>query len=243
MSRVAQLKRAASLVTCAKDSWRDVWFDLLALGQRWSRLPNITRAAQTAPLMGNLCCCAASVAPTGIFTAGDLDDISHQLELFFERVVPRTPRGTLDVKRCEREAIRDAVDQANTNVAKRYDEAFDAYALRDGAALPVAEKFRRTCATLTKEFSPDKPPRCELPPDSDVDSLIKMASENGAKLHEVLRQPVLKGGGACHPGPQKKAQRIGEKARSDYGGDVARVVDVERATGVFDSLDALNSTL
>lgn len=34
-----------------------------------------------------------------------------------------------------------------------------------------------------------------------------------------------------------------EKARSDYGGDVARVVDVERATGVFDSLDALNSTL
>ena len=36
--------------------------------------------------MGNLCCCAARVAPTNIFTASDLDDISHQLELFFERV-------------------------------------------------------------------------------------------------------------------------------------------------------------
>jgi hypothetical protein len=33
--------------------------------------------------MGNLCCGAASIAPTNIFTAGDLDDISHQLELFF----------------------------------------------------------------------------------------------------------------------------------------------------------------
>mgnify|MGYP006923120751 CR=1 FL=1 len=81
--------------------------------------------------MGNLCCCAARVAPTNIFTAGDLDDISHQLELFFERVVPRTPRGTLDVKRCEREAVRDAVVHANATVAKRYDEAFDARAGAD----------------------------------------------------------------------------------------------------------------
>ena len=80
--------------------------------------------------MGNLCCCAARIAPTNIFTAGEIDDISHQLELFFERVVPRTPRGTLDVKHCEREAVRDAVDQAKRYQAKRYDEAFAAYALR-----------------------------------------------------------------------------------------------------------------
>ena len=81
------------------------------------------------------------------------------------------------MKRCEREAIRDAVDHANTNVAKRYDEAFDVYALRDGAALPVADKFRETCATLTAEFSPSRPPRCALPPDSDVNLLIQLASE------------------------------------------------------------------
>ena len=192
--------------------------------------------------MGNLCCCVARIAPTNIFTTGEIDDISHQLELFFERVVPRTPRGTLDVKHCEREAIRQAKDQANMYVARRYDEAFDAYALRDGAALPVADKFRETCATLTTKF-PDEKPRCAIPDGSDVDVLIKMASENGEALHAVLRPTILKGGGAYHPGPQKKAQRIMEKARSDYGGDVARVVDVERATGVFDSLDTLNSTL
>jgi hypothetical protein len=192
--------------------------------------------------MGNLCC-AARVAPANIFTAGDLDDISHQLELFFERVVPRTPRGTLDVKRCEREAVRAAVDQANANVAKRYQEAYDAYALRNGAVLPVAEKFCRTCATLTTEFSPIQPPKCAIPDGSDVDVLIKMASENGEALHAALRPTIMKGGGAYHPGPRKKAQRIVEKARSDYDGDVSRVVDVERATGVFDSLDALNSTL
>ena len=107
-----------------------------------------------------------------IFTVGDLDDISHQLELFFESVVPRTPRGTLDVVHCEREAIRDAVVHANATVAKRYDEAFDAYALRNGATLPVADKFRTTCTTLTTEFSPSRPPRCALPPDSDVNLLI-----------------------------------------------------------------------
>ena len=122
-----------------------------------------------------------------IFTVGDLDDISHQLELFFESVVPRTPRGTLDVVHCEREAIRDAVVHANATVAKRYDEAFDAYALRNGATLPVAEKFRTTCTTLTTEFSPSQPPRCALPPDSDVNLLIKMASENGDALHAALR--------------------------------------------------------
>ena len=94
-----------------------------------------------------------------IFTVGDLDDISHQLELFFERVVPRTPLGTLDAKRCEREAVRDAVAQANANVAKRYQEAFDATTAMNGKALPVAGKFRETCATLTTEFSPVQPPK------------------------------------------------------------------------------------
>ena len=102
-----------------------------------------------------------------IFTVGDLDDISHQLELFFERVVPRTPRGTLDVDRCEREAVRDAVAQAKRYQAKRYEEAFHAYELRNGETLPVAEKFSETCATLTKEFSPSQPPRCALPRGSD----------------------------------------------------------------------------
>ena len=139
--------------------------------------PSAARRGQPpAPPMGNLCCGAASIAPTNIFTAGDLDDISHQLELFFERVVPRTPRGTLDVMRCERGAVRDAVDQANANVAKRYQGAFEAYALRNGAALPVAKELRETCATLTTEFSPTQPPRCALPPDSDVELLIKLAS-------------------------------------------------------------------
>ena len=92
--------------------------------------------------MGNLCCCAARVSPTNVFTVGEIDDISHQLELFFERVVPRTPRGTLDVKHYDREEVRKAVSKANANVAKCYQEAFNEYTLRDGAALPVADKFR-----------------------------------------------------------------------------------------------------
>ena len=95
--RVALLARAASLAKRAQDSWRDVCLDLLAVGQRWSRLPNYKSCSSSPHQMGNLCGGAASVAPTGIFTAGDLDDISHQLELFFERVVPRTWDKTLKV--------------------------------------------------------------------------------------------------------------------------------------------------
>ena len=41
-------------------------------------------------------------------------------------------------------------------------------------------------------------------------------------------------------GPRKKLRsRIRQKTEKDYGGDVARVVDLERATGIFDSVDDL----
>ena len=75
---------------------------------------------------------------------------------------------------------------------------------------------------------------------ADVEALLEMACREGGRFHASLRRIVTKAGAAYKPGPRKKRDRIVEKARSDYDGDVARVVDVERATGVCDSLAALS---
>ena len=45
------------------------------------------------------------------------------------------------------------------------------------------------------------------------------------------------------PGPRKTPHRIQEKAKKDYGNDLARVVDVQRATGIFDSAKDLSEAL
>ena len=42
---------------------------------------------------------------------------------------------------------------------------------------------------------------------------------------------------------KQQASRISEKAAADYDGDVARVCDVERATGVFDSVAGMTRAL
>ncbi|KAH8044244.1 hypothetical protein JL720_17138 [Aureococcus anophagefferens] len=47
----------------------------------------------------------------------------------------------------------------------------------------------------------------------------------------------------CSNGPRKGTLRIKEKAEADYGGDVARVVDVERATGVYGTANDFNAAI
>ena len=74
---------------------------------------------------------------------------------------------------------------------------------------------------------------------ADSEALVKSQED----LHEALEGLVTRAGGEYVHGPQKAAERIAEKAKNDYDGDVARVVDVERATGLFDSLDDLNAAV
>ena len=175
-------------------------------------------------------------------SGASIEELTSELEQDFNRVVPRTPRGSIDVASCDRGKVRAVVDLANSRISAKYKLAWDGYALSDGAETPVVGAVRDACAALIRDFD-DKAPRCALPTDADAAELIEMASDHGPALHKALRGPITNSGGAYLCGPQKKVDRITEKARADYNDDVARVVDVERATGVYDSLAELNHAL
>lgn len=75
--------------------------------------------------------------------------------------------------------------------------------------------------------------------DLQVEALINLASIRGAIFHGIMKDAVRKTNGAYERGPQKTSFRIHQKAVMDYEGDVSRVVDVERGTGIYDSSDDL----
>ena len=172
----------------------------------------------------------------------DVEALTDDLEQAFARVIPRTPRGSLDVASCDRGKVRQVVDNANKRVEKRYADAWNKCAVVRGETIPAVDELRNACAALVEDFH-EKAPRCALAADAGVSALVDMASRCGADLHEALEGLVTRAGGEYVHGPQKAAERIAEKAKNDYDGDVARVVDVERATGLFDSLEDLNAAV
>ncbi|KAH8087564.1 hypothetical protein JL720_6874 [Aureococcus anophagefferens] len=143
-----------------------------------------------------------------------------QLQVIYsdvERAVPRTPRGSRDVEHCDRDGLTDVISRAEQDVKAFYDAAWESCAADD---LLVAT------AALQDEFSPADPPRVRA-----------------EAMHAALEQPVKESGGAYYQGPRKGEDRIKEKAEDDYGGDVARVVDVERATGVYGTANDFNAAI
>ncbi|KAK7233032.1 hypothetical protein SO694_00039024, partial [Aureococcus anophagefferens] len=151
-----------------------------------------------------------------------------------ERAVPRTPRGSRDVKHCDRDGLTDVISRAEQDVKAFYDAAW-------AACAEAADDLLRETAALQAEFPGEKPPRCALPQGATVEALVTLASERAEAMHAALEQPVKESGGAYFQGPRKGTLRIKEKAEADYGGDVARVVDVERATGVYGTANDFNA--
>ena len=66
-----------------------------------------------------------------------------------------------------------------------------------------------------------------------------MASATNETFHATLRPLVEAAGGTYKEGPLKLEQRVRAKAHEDYDDDVARVVDVVRATAEFKGEKAL----
>ncbi|KAK7240524.1 hypothetical protein SO694_00111045 [Aureococcus anophagefferens] len=160
-----------------------------------------------------------------------------QLQVIYidvERAVPRTPRGSRDVEHCDRDGLTDVISRAEQDVKAFYDAAWESCAADD---LLVAT------AALQADFSPEEPPRCALREGATVDELEELASVRAEAMHAALEQPVKESGGAYYQGPRKGTLRIKEKAEHDYGGDVARVVDVERATGVYGTANDFNAAI
>ena len=152
-----------------------------------------------------------------------------------ERAVPRTPGGSRDVEHCDRDGLTDVISRAEQDIKAFYDAAWESC---------VADDLLAATAAFQADFPGAKPPpRCALPEGATVDELEELASERAEAMHAALEQPVKESGGAYFQGPRKGTLRIKEKAEADYGGDVARVVDVERATGVYGTADEFNAAI
>ena len=72
--------------------------------------------------------------------------------------------------------------------------------------------------------------------EADADALLALAEANNDRIHQVMRAFVQEVGGDYLQGPLKSKERIVEKARNDYGEDAMQVLDVIRASGIFDNL-------
>ena len=109
-----------------------------------------------------------------------------------------------------------------------------------GPAARDADELLEETRRLAEDF-PDEPPppRCDLPEGASINELAGLAYLKGDRLLEPLEAIVQEAGGEYKRGPRKKEGRIKEKME-EYGGDFARVVDLERTTGVFDSVDDLS---
>ena len=82
--------------------------------------------------------------------------------------------------------------------------------------------------------------------DAPVAELLDLAAEVGESVHATLKRVVTEASGKYEEGPLKAKARIQQKRRSaDYGGDLARVVDVVRGQGIFhdNQADAFEAAL
>jgi hypothetical protein len=159
-------------------------------------------------------------------------------------MIPKTPQGSLDVtliKDEERESVQDVLDRGRRLASHGYNVSWGYFLKTVDISQSVynADELLLETRRLAEDF-PDvqPPPRCDLPEGASIEQLSSLAYFKGDKLLKPLKAIILKAGGEYKRGPRKKERRIKEKME-EYDGDFARVLDLERATGVFDSVDDL----
>ena len=72
--------------------------------------------------------------------------------------------------------------------------------------------------------------------DKGLEELLSKMKDMEFFIHKVLKKFVVKLGGKYQRGPFKDADRILAKAAKDYGFDFYRVLDIVRASGIFNSI-------
>jgi len=104
-----------------------------------------------------------------------------------------------------------------------------------GAEPQAVADLRVNCGELQEHFTPDGVVRQPVAVAS-ANALVAMAGAASGAFHAALRPVIEDAGGEYRQGPRKLPDRIDDKARDDYDNDHGRVIDVERATGVFQDL-------
>ena len=177
----------------------------------------------------------ASVGAVAIF-----DELKRDLD----RVLLSTPSGDYDFANCDRDKSTE-VGRTRESACERIARYGVGGILRAGRG-PGGARRRgvaqneigargRIC-----ERRRGPPPALRAASGAGDEDPLVLSSRLGEALHAALRVPIKESGGEYEMTPQKKAARIAKKAANDYGGDVARVVDLERATGIYGSVDDLN---
>jgi len=178
---------------------------------------------------------------------GNLAKAANNLNRDINRIIPKTPRGSLDatsIKDEERESVYEVLDSAKRLAEHSYDMSWGYYKKTvDGESVCHADELLLETKKLADDF-PDvqPPPRCNLPEGASIEQLASLAYFKGDKLLKPLEIIIQEAGGEYKRGPRKKEGRIKEKMK-EYDGDFARIVDLERATGVFDSVDDMNQAI
>jgi len=78
---------------------------------------------------------------------------------------------------------------------------------------------------------------------SAFEELSKLADLGGAALHQAMQQAVQMSRGKYDRAPRKSEPSCLAKAQDSLGGDYSRLLDIERATGVFEEGNEMSSCL
>ena len=132
--------------------------------------------------------------------------------------------------------VEEAIEAEEASDRAAYKEAWRCCTTASGEAIDGLLKLSESLAATYAAT----PRHAALARDAPVAELLDLAAEVGESVHATLKRVVTAAGGTYEEGPLKTKARIQQKRRSaDYGGDLARVVDVVRGQGIFHDNQAL----
>ena len=139
--------------------------------------------------------------------------------------------------------VEEAIEAEEASDRAAYSEAWSCCTTASGDA--AIDRLLKLSESLAATYAAT-PRHAALARDAPVAELLDLAAEVGESVHATLKRVVTTAGGTYEEGPLKPKARIQQKRRSaDYGGDLARVVDVVRGQGIFhdNQADALEAAL
>ena len=138
--------------------------------------------------------------------------------------------------------VEEAIEAEEASDRAAYKEAWRCCTTASGEAIDGLLKLSESLAATYAAT----PRHAALARDAPVAELLDLAAEVGESVHATLKRVVTEASGKYEEGPLKAKARIQQKRRSaDYGGDLARVVDVVRGQGIFhdNQADAFEAAL
>ena len=160
-----------------------------------------------------------------------MGDVVARVEALLEADYARGASSELRLAKVEA-----AIEAEEASDRAAYKEAWRCCTTASGEAIDGLLKLSESLAATYAAT----PRHAALARDAPVAELLDLAAEVGESVHATLKRVVTAAGGTYEEGPLKAKARIQQKRRSaDYGGDLARVVDVVRGQGIFHNNQAL----